>query len=199
MGPAPRAVHVESAPPPTPAPSTPVDHPLSFRADFKLPFSLSTLATNGEEESTPFTIVPQLLLGAQVGRIGIGAGIGFTRLSQSTTVVSGMGVEGGNSASLAELMIAPTLTIDAFQSDDGKVRFYLLGAPIFGVILETNQSASSDLGFQFALGANYSLHENFRIGLEVGPVGHFYSGSGDASFSTISLYTALVGTFVYPR
>jgi len=43
------------------------------------------------------------------------------------------------------------------------------------------------------------LHPNFRLGLEVGPVGHFYNTAGDETFSTITLYTALVGTFLYPR
>jgi hypothetical protein len=56
------------------------------------------------------------------------------------------------------------------------------------------------LRFQFALGANYAPHENFRRGLEVGPVGHFYSGSSSQeSISTVTLYTALVGSFLYPR
>ena len=96
-------------------------------------------------------------------------------------------------------MFSPTLTIDAFRSNDDKVALYILSAPIFGLILVTNSSAESDLGFQFALGANVALHENFRLGLEVGPVGHFYGGAENESVSSISLYTALVGTFIYPR
>lgn len=104
-----------------------------------------------------------------------------------------------STASITELLIAPTLTFDVFQSNDGKVALYVLGAPIFGNIIITNESPESDVGFQFALGANVALHENFRVGLESGPVGHFYNGSDVQSVSTIGLYTALVGTFVYPR
>jgi hypothetical protein len=175
---------------------------MAFRADFKLPFTVSTLSTGGEGgglEQNPFAPVPQLVLGFHVGRIGLGAGLGFTRIGVTTSEVSFSGGATSASNSIAEILIAPTLTVDVFQSDDGKVAFYVLGAPIFGDILITGENSESDLGFQFALGANLALHENFRLGLEVGPVGHFYSGEENESASTISLYTALVGTFVYPR
>jgi hypothetical protein len=179
------------------------NHPLAFRADLKLPFTVSTLVAGGAEggeENNPFAPVPQLVLGLQFGRIGIGAGLGFTRLSASTTEVVEVGVPTtSTTVSLTELMIAPTLTVDVFQSNDGKVAFYVLGAPIFGDIIITNASSETDVGFQFALGANVALHENFRVGLEAGPVGHFYNLNDNESESTISIYTALVGTFVYPR
>jgi hypothetical protein len=175
-------------------------HPLAFRADFKLPFTVSTLlAGEGEAEQNPFAPVPQLVLGFQFGRIGVGVGLGFMRLSASTTGVVLVGASTSSSSSIAEPLIAPTLTVDLFQSNDGKVALYVLGAPIFGDIIITNESSESDVGFQFALGANLALHENFRVGLEAGPVGHFYSVGDNQSLSTISLYTALVGTFVYPR
>jgi hypothetical protein len=176
-------------------------HPLAFRADFKLPFTVSTLLAGGEggAEQNPFAPVPQLVLGFQFGRIGIGVGLGFTRVSASTTEVVLVGASTTSSSSITEPLIAPTLTVDVFQSNDGKVALYVLGAPIFGDIIVTNESSESDVGFQFALGANVALHENFRVGLEAGPVGHFYSVSDNESVSTISLYTALVGTFVYPR
>jgi hypothetical protein len=98
-----------------------------------------------------------------------------------------------------ELLIAPTLTFDAFQSFDRRVALYLLGAPILGVVLESSEGSRSDLGFQFAVGTNVAVHDNFRVGIEVGPVGHFFSGGDANGHSEITLYTAIVGTFAYPR
>jgi hypothetical protein len=205
---APAPARPPAASPLQPETATASEHPTAFRADFKLPFAVSTLLVNGSNvsgsdiSSSPFAPVPQLFLGLQTGRVGLGAGIGFTRIGASaTSLVASGGLGGGfnESFSLTELLLAPTLTLDAFQSKDGKVALYVLAAPIFGIILESNESAESDLGFQFALGANMALHDNFRLGLEVGPVGHFYNSSGDETFSSISLYTALVGSFLYPR
>jgi hypothetical protein len=171
------------------------DHPPAFRADFKLPFAVASLLSEEGASQAPFAPVPQLISGFQSGRMGLGLGLGFTHLAVSSSVT----IDGDGSQSVTELLIAPTLTVDAFQSKDGKVALYFLGAPIFGIVLESNESAQSDLGFQFALGASYALHENFRLGMEVGPVGHFYSTDEGDTYSTVSLYTALVGSFVYPR
>lgn len=168
----------------------------------KLPFTAATLDnTTNNVSNTPFGAVPQLVLGMRPSRrIGLGLGFGFTRLSyQESNGCVGSGCTSSPTFTLAELSLAPQLTVDAFHSTDDKVELYLLGAPIFGLVLETGQSAQSDIGFQFALGANYALHPNFRIGLEVGPVGHFYNLAGGETLSTVSLYTALVGSFVYPR
>jgi hypothetical protein len=171
-------------------PEASTDRPVAFRADMKLPFAVSPILGGGGDAFTPFAPVPQLVLGIQVGRLGLGAGIGFTRLG-----TGGLGTGGD----ITQLLVAPDVTFDVFQSRDGKVAFYLLGAPIVGVVLVTNSSAQSDYGFQFAVGANYALHENFRIGLEVGPVGNFYGSAGaEGGLSEISVYTALVGTFAYP-
>ena len=76
---------------PTPPPQN--KHPLAFRADFKLPFTVSTLLAGGEgaAEQNPFAPVPQLVLGFQFGRIGVGVGLGFTRVSVSTTEVAVVG------------------------------------------------------------------------------------------------------------
>jgi hypothetical protein len=171
-------------------------HGAAFRADFKLPFTVSNLYEGqGAPSPNPFAPVPQLALGLEIGRFGFGLGFGFTSVS-ATLPAS----EAGISTTITELMIAPTLTYDVFRSNDNKVGFYLLGAPIFGDVIITNEASLSDIGFQFALGAHVALHENFHVGLEAGPVGHFYSGSSNTtSLSTVSLYTALVGTFVYPR
>jgi hypothetical protein len=187
---------------PPPAEEAPIEnnHPLAFRADFKLPFAIDMLLSNQSGETpSPFAAVPQLVLGFQTGRFGLGAGIGFTRMgvSSSANALGGLTV-GSAAGSITELLLAPTVTVDAFQSEDGKVALYFLGAPIFGLVLETNSDATSDLGFQFAIGANVALHKNFHVGLEVGPVGHFYNSDG-VTFSNISLYTALVGSFVTPR
>jgi hypothetical protein len=191
--PAPLATSTARAPlEPEPEPATNDLHPTAFRADFKLPFTVASLASGSGGSSALPIAVPQLILGFQSGRWGLGAGIGFTTVSESAGEFS-------STENAAEVLIAPTLTVDAFQSKDGKAALYFLGAPIFGIIVGSNQSAESDLGFQFAVGANYALHENFHIGLEVGPVGHFYSGNEGASESVVSIYTALVGTFVYPR
>ena len=168
----------------------------SFRADFKLPFAVATFVGGNAAAPAPFAPVPQLVLGFQTGRFGLGAGIGFTRFG-----VSGGGGFSFGSQSLTELLFSPTVTVDAFQSRDRKVAFYLLGAPVFGVIVSQTFSkgnVDSDLGFQFALGASYALHENFRLGMEVGPVGHFYN-TQNTTYTTMSLYTALVATFVYPK
>jgi hypothetical protein len=173
-------------------------HPTAFRADFKLPFIVASLLAGTGVSPSPFAPVPQVVLGLQTGRVGLGAGFGFTSLGESSSV--GTFPSGsGPSQSLTELLIAPTFTFDGFQSDDGKVAFYFLGAPLFGILLESNQSAQSDFGFQFAFGASYALHDNFRIGMEAGPVGHFYSTSGGDTYSSVSLYSALVATFAYPR
>lgn len=185
------------APPPEPPPASPVveEHPTAFRADFKLPFTVSSLYGQAGPQENPFAPVPQLTLGAQVGRVGLGVGFGVTSISTSVTSIGT-----SKSASITELMIAPTLTYDLFRSRDNKVGLYLLGAPLFGDVIVTNSPSLSDIGFQFALGTNLALHENFHIGLEAGPIGHFYSaGANSTSFSTVSIYTALVGTFVYPR
>jgi hypothetical protein len=164
---------------------------VAFKADFKLPFATGTLAGAEGATSSPFAPVPQLVVGFQAGRFGLGAGFGFTSFGASEGEI-------GGGQSLTEVLIAPTVTVDLFQSSDHKVALYALGAPIFGVVLVSNESAESDLGFQFALGASYSLHKNFHLGLEVGPVGHFYM-QPDETVDTVSIYTALVGSFVYPR
>jgi hypothetical protein len=197
--PAPLAGPTAKAPlEPEPEPAAPGDlHPTAFRADFKLPFTLGALFASGDVTSSPFAPIPQLILGFRSGRWSFGAGIGLTHLQESA--------EFGESTSLNEVLIAPTLTVDVFQSNDGKVAFYLLGAPIFGIVLESNEtSPGSDLGFQFAAGVSYALHPNFRIGMEAGPVGHFYNlpnglDSPGETLSSINLYTALVATFAYPR
>jgi hypothetical protein len=175
------------------------DHPTAFRADFKLPLAVASLLSSETGPSaSPFAPVPQLVLGFQSGRVSFGAGLGFTRTALSSSgLISPSG--GGSTQSLTELLIAPTLTLDAFQSADGKVAFYGLGAALFGILLESNESVESDVGFQFAIGASYALHDNFRIGMEAGPVGHFYSTGEGESLSTMSLYTALIVTFAYPR
>jgi hypothetical protein len=164
----------------------PRERPGGFRADMKLPFATAQVtSTSTALPSIPFAPVPQLVLGGQAGRFGFGAGFGLARV----------GVSSGSS-DLTELLFAPTLSYDVFQSRDAKVACYLLGAPLFGVVLVSHQTTQSDLGFQFALGANYAFHDNFRLGLEVGPIGHFYSsGNFSTSFNTLGLYTALVGTF----
>jgi hypothetical protein len=175
------------------------DGSVAFRADFKLPVAIGSLYANHQVSQSPFATVPQLVLGGQAGRVGFGAGLGFSRLSYSSASLNFGGASGGNYEQLTELSVAPTLTFDAFRSDDGKVALYVLGAPIFGIILQSNQSAASDLGFQFAIGARYALHENFRIGLEAGPLGHFYNLGDNETLGVITLYTALVGSFVFPR
>jgi len=198
--PAPRVTSPTTRPEPSePYSDTPTSG-TSFRAGFKLPFATAALVGGNAAGPDPFAPVPQLVLGFQTGIFGLGAGIGFTRFGYS----GGGGFSVGGQ-SITELLLAPTVTVDAFQSRDHKVAFYLLGAPVFGVIIadQTGNSGStnSDLGFQFALGANYALHDNFRLGMEVGPIGHFYSynlqGSSNnpPTYSTVSLYTALVGTF----
>jgi hypothetical protein len=208
--PPPPAVVVPAPAPPAPPPPEPERNPAAFRADFKLPFNVATLISSSEVGTTtspsPFAGVPQLVLGFHYGRVGFGAGIGFTQTAITTQeeLVNGFGLPGESgqtqTQTFAEVVFAPTLTVDVFQSADNKVAFYLLGAPIFGDIIETNEPSESDLGFQFALGANVALHENFRVGLEVGPVGHFYNATGNGtSESTVSIYTALVGSFLYPR
>ena len=57
------------------------------------------------------------------------------------------------------------------------------------------------VGFQFAIGGRFMLHENFGLGLEAGPWGSFYAvdKAGDDSVSVIGMYGALVGTFLYPN
>ena len=180
---------------------------LAFRADMKLPFTVSNSFTssNGASfiSSNPFAPVPQLTLGLQYKRLGFGLGFGFMNFGYSIPATNNGGGIFGTSASsysLTELMIAPTVTYDLFQSNDHRVALYALGAALFGDIIETNQDSLTDLGFQFAVGANVALHENFRVGLEVGPVGHFYNGGpNNETLTTVSVYTALVGTFVYPR
>jgi hypothetical protein len=187
-------------------------NPLAFRADIKLPFLVSTLYESeivGEEVgaapvSSPFAPVPQLVLGTHCGRIGIGLGLGFSRFALEVAS-PGFGGSSMTTYSDTELMVAPTLTVDVFQSDDAKVALYLLGAPIFGDIIVSNDSSIADFGFQFALGARYALHDNFQVGLEAGPLGHFYyvpsvqSGEASEIMSSMGIYTAIVGSFVYPR
>jgi hypothetical protein len=54
-------------------------------------------------------------------------------------------------------------------------------------------------GFQFAAGAHVALHENFQLGVEAGPAGQFYNyDNSGSSIGVVSIYSALVGTFVYP-
>jgi hypothetical protein len=171
---------------------------VAFRADFKLPFTLSTLY-GGSAPAFVLAPVAQLALGLQYGRIGLGIGLGFTHYETTSPASSGSGAA-STSTSGTEVMIVPTLTCDMFRSTDGKVALYLLGAPIFGDVVVTNRASLSDLGFQFALGTNIALHDSFRLGIEAGPVAHFYAGeSGVTSLSTVSIYTALVGSFVFPR
>jgi hypothetical protein len=176
--------------------------------DLKLPFALTTdySGTNGGVFQTTLAGAPQLVFGFQYGRLGVGAGLGFARVGQTNVEIlnpGNPGLPGGvtnSSSSSGEVLIAPTVTFDAFRTHDRKVALYLLGAPIFGLIFRSQASAASDIGFQFAVGADVALHENFLLGLEAGPIGHFYggqnSGGGD---NTITLYTAIVATFVYPR
>jgi hypothetical protein len=205
VAPQPTVGFVTRAKPPS---ARPPDDGLALRLDLKLPIGLLTdySGTSGGINSTYLAPVPQLVLGLHIGRIGVGAGLGFSRVgSTGISVISSGGatsaapVETTSSDSNTELLVAPTFTVDAFQSQDHKVALYLLGAPLFGVVLNSNQSSLSDLGFQFAVGVEYAVHENFHVGLEVGPVGHFYSGGSGTDHSTMTLYTAIVGTFAYPR
>jgi hypothetical protein len=186
------------APPPRAPPTVTNEHPLAFRADLKLPFAVATSSTSQLGASGLVAPVSQLVLGIHYGRIGAGVGVGFSRLAFTTTNVTTAG-SSSSSQSDTEILIAPTLTVDAFQSEDGEVALYLLGAPILGTILVTNQSDESDFGFQVAVGANVALHDNLRLGMEVGPVGHFYGGGSTGASSVITMYTALVATFAYPR
>lgn len=195
---APAAPAAPPAPPPSAPPPAP-QHPLAFQADFKLPFAVTTLITglelvNANDYQSPFAPVPQLVLGLHVWRIGVGVGFGFTNFG----VRAADGID-----SATELLVAPTFTFDVFQSKDAKVALYALAAPVLGLIL-VNQpgqpvSIQSDIGFQAALGASYALHDNFRVGLEVGPVGHVFNTNYTETVYTMALYTALVGTFAYPR
>jgi hypothetical protein len=187
-------------------PAAPRGDTLAFRADFKLPFALATdfNGTSGGVNQTILAPVPQLVLGIQYGRVGMGAGLGFERIGSNSIAFVGGGTMppsmSTSSTSTTELLIAPTFTLDLLQSHERKVSLYLLGAAVFAAVLQSNQSASSDLGFQFALGTDAALYDSFRIGLEVGPVGQFFTGNnGGNSHNEITLYTALVGTFVYPR
>jgi len=111
------------APPPGPEVRVPTQHPTSFRLDLKLPFAVGTLlgdTSTASETQSPFAPVPQFVIGFQTGRVGLGAGIGFTRLGLSMNnvdVPTGVGgFDEGTSASITDLLFAPTLTIDMFES-----------------------------------------------------------------------------------
>lgn len=184
-------------PPPPPADTTdrgPL--PTAFRADIRLPASIVTFVnTNGNAISSAPS-VPLLALGLRTGRVGVLGGLGFSRV----TVSRSRGLGGiGQSDSSTEVSFAPTLTYDFFQSTDQKALFYGLGAAILGAVVPPNGTVSKDLGFQFAVGASYALHENFRLGLEAGPVGHVLDAGSSSTVSVVTMYAALVGSFLYPR
>lgn len=177
--------------------------PTAFRVDLRLPVSLFTvLGTGGSYVSISATpSIPLLALGLRTGRVGMLAGLGFSRVTSSATYNPNLYGGGGvtQSSSSTEVTFAPTLTYDFFQSDDQKAAFYGLGAVLFGAVVPPDGKVQKDLGFQFALGASYALHENFRLGLEAGPVGHVVDTGLTGSASVVTMYAALVGTFLYPK
>lgn len=177
--------------------------PTAFRVDLRLPVSLFTvLGAGGSSVSISATpSIPLLALGLRTGRVGVLAGLGFSRITSNTTYNNPYPYGGGGSqsSSSTEVTFAPTLTYDFFQSDDQKAAFYGLGAALFGAVVPPDGTIKKDLGFQFALGASYALHENFRLGLEAGPAGHVYDTGLTGSASVVTMYAALVGTFLYPK
>jgi hypothetical protein len=157
----------------------------------------TSIAFGGLSFAGTFTAVPSLLLGARlIGRLHVGLGFGFTRLSN-------LGGGGGGGTDLNLVTFAPTAAFDLIKSHDERVAFYLKAALPLGPVITCNTGAPCDnnfaISFDLALGARYALHKMFALGLEAGAGGTWIGPQRNNTTGFVSVYGALVGSFMYGK
>lgn len=187
---------------PTPAPAVAVAaQPEALHARFRFDVKLASglLGLTG--------LVPQAIPGIIYGRWSVGLGLGFLRAAVGTSTSGSPG--SGSEISGTLFSFAPTGVFEVLRSSDEKVGLYVLAAIVPSILVTGSGSgpcannANFVFGYQAALGARYSFHPQFMLGLEAGPTGQIASmsfgcsmpGSTSTSVGVHGLYSSLVGTF----
>jgi hypothetical protein len=172
------------------------------RSAFLVEMRLGAGAPVGLGGITPggsFSAVPSLLVGARLlDRIQLGLGISFLRLSNSG------GALGGGASDLNVVTFAPSFSGDVVKSHDNRVALYLkaglplgpvIRCPTGGLGAGSRCDNSFAIGFDFGVGARYSVHRMFAAGLEAGVQGSFIDPQRNDTTGAVTFYGALVGSF----
>jgi hypothetical protein len=174
----------------------------AFLFEARLAFATSVATTGGlfgGGGGSPVgvvAVVPSLLVGGRlIGRLHIGLGFSFWRITASTTSMFG----GSQHDDYNVVTIAPTFGADIVKSADDRVAFYVkLGIPL-GPVIHCTSGAPCDnnfaAGVDVGLGVRYALHHMFALGLEAGFAGASIGPQRDNTFSEWNFYGGLVGSF----
>jgi hypothetical protein len=139
-----------------------------------------------------FTAVPSLLVGARLlDRIQLGLGFSFLRLSNTGGL--------GGATDLNVVTFAPSFSGDVVKSHDNRVALYLKAGLPVGPVIRCPPNGACDnsfaIGFDFGVGARYSVHRMFAAGLEAGVQGSFIDPQRNDTTGAVTFYGALVGSF----
>ena len=144
-----------------------------------------------------FLAVPSLTFGGRIAdRVQVGLGFSFFR---SSTAAGGTATTTDNNV----VNFAPTVSVDAFKSNDNRAAFYIKFALPLGPVITCVGNLPCDngfaVGFDLALGARYAVHRIFAVGLEAGTAGSYINPQRQGTNGVVYFYGALVGTVYFSR
>lgn len=144
----------------------------------------------GEFLGAGLTALPRFVIGAQLGDLGVGAGVNLFSWDNSDVL-------GSNDATV--FMLGPTITYAVAKAAGGRAQLHLLGSFTFAMG-SANDIDITGIGFDFGVIGRAMLIDNF--GLDVGMTFDFLSvswepdrGDGDSDRG-VQLVGFLGGTFI---